>query len=135
MILVKLPHFEKLVEFFFNSLISLFAGLIELPGELQPSPYYRPVQLPTDCGEQLENVTVAAVGMGRTSLNQREPNSILYEGVFKTLAADECLELITVLGSPTDSDAVLCARPDGEMAVYDGDSGNFFLSPHVLWLF
>lgn len=124
-ILVKLPHFGKLLESFFDLFILLFAGLIKLPGELQPSPYYRPAQLPTDCGEQLENVTVVAVGMGKTSLNQMEAKTILHEGVFTTLPADECLELITVLGTPDDSDAVLCTKPDGETAVYDGDSGNF----------
>lgn len=96
-------------------------GLIELPSKVVPNQYIQPIQLPTECGDNLENIDVIAIGSGKSNLFGRNQDSLMRHGYFATMLSDNCTKrLINNYKNPA---SVLCAEPNMSQSIYRGDSG------------
>lgn len=96
--------------------------MIELPTQIKPNQYVQPIQLPTECGDDLENVEVVAIGNGLTSIWGPRWDTILREAHLTTMSAKECDDRVKKHGK---NFSVICAKPNNGQSTCKGDSGNF----------
>lgn len=102
------------------NLIQSFSGLIELPSKLEPNQYVHPIQLPTECGNDLENIDVIAIGNGITSIFGKRWDTILREIHLTTMSSEECNNRMQEYAG---SFSVICAKPNNGQSISKGDSG------------
>lgn len=95
-------------------------ALALLPGPIQPSPFVRPVKLPSDCGESLANEIALVAGRGVTSIDGSRDRRLRY-ATLKTLPRHVCYKTTHPSIHPK---SLICAVSidDGQFA-YSGDSG------------
>lgn len=86
--------------------------LIKLP-KIEPNPFAKPIQLPMKCSDDFENVDVAAVGNGRTTMSSSIAQDFkLREAFPKTIPIDRCEKrLRTKWKLDVKPDGILCAEP------------------------
>lgn len=96
-------------------------GLIKLPTGIELNDHIQPIQLPTECGDDLENIDVIAIGAGLTQFAGRLKDVLLRRAYLETMSADDCRDHLNDFNKP---DSVICAPPnDNEQCVSHGDSG------------
>lgn len=86
--------------------------------------YVQPIELPTECGNDLRSIDAVAVGIGRPTFFDNYEILLRHADV-RAMSFAECSKHI---GEKCDT--FLCAKPNGEQAVFRGDSGinNYYYS-------
>lgn len=104
---------------FYNSPKS--TALLKLPEATKKTRSSQPAKLPTDCGNDLENVPVTAVGTGRSSFFHSDWETGLRHVHLQTLTNTECKQQSRHLAK---SEAIMCTKSIGGQTTFSGDSGN-----------
>lgn len=114
-------HLIFLDFFSFDSTISNTPALIELPFAIQTNKFVQPVNLPTDCGTDLDHEKVVAAGNGQRSFNYDTGMDTKLRHVYlQALQNDVCVEN-TNENIPPGS--LICALPNKGQSIGQGDSG------------
>lgn len=95
-------------------------GLIKLFEDITPNERVQPIQLPTECGDDLENIDVIAVGAGLTKFSGMLTEVVIRHAYLKTMSADDCRNTLNNFSMPN---TVICAPPNNGQCVSHGDSG------------
>lgn len=101
---------------------------MELPRKAASSPYIHPIQLPTECGDDLENVDVIAIGNGLTEMYLNSDDKRVRHIHQKTMSFKDCDHAEKKHGKTFD---VICTSANVTHTIWHGDSGkqhNFYLS-------
>lgn len=83
------------------------------------SSYIRPVRLPTECNDDLENIDGIALGIGLSSINGSF-DLLLRHAHIRTMSLADCRYR---LSSDERPDTMLCAEPNSGQGIFRGDSG------------
>lgn len=81
--------------------------------------YVQPIQLPTECGSDLDSIGVVAIGIGLSGFAS-DYDILLRQAHIKTMSFADCSQFI---GADEKPDSMLCAEPNLNQAVFSGDSG------------
>lgn len=94
-----------------------------MPRPIVANDFVRPVKLPTDCGNDLENIAVVAAGKGQPSIRQEfiRNSTLLMHAYLDTTSTRACMQ---ALDNPTHPDSIICVKPANGQSVSGGDSGN-----------
>lgn len=100
-----------------------FSALIQLPNPLVHSPYAQPVKMPTDCGENIYNKSVIAIGTGVTSFDQHSRSKLLRHCNL-TISSSNKHEKYSQYHCNAARGSVILATPSNDpQCIYQGDSG------------
>lgn len=100
-----------------------WTGLMKLSSPVTLSEKIRAAKLPFDTGSAHPgNERVAAIGMGKSSMTQRDQTTSFRQASFTTMPSDECAEW---LDKSEHIDAFICIDEDRETnrSTFHGDSG------------
>lgn len=103
--------------------MSFSAGLVHLPRTFRPSPNIQPIALPTECGNNLENIEVVAVGNGLTYRGGRRHDTLLRHVNLTTMSFEDCNDYLTKKHDLSYS--VICTRVSSGRSICNGDSGEY----------
>lgn len=94
-------------------------GLLKLPRSIVTSSHVQPVNLPTKCNDDLENIDGIAMGIGLSSFNGSF-DFLLRHTHIRTMSSADCANR---LNNHKRSDSMLCAEPNSGQGIFRGDSG------------
>lgn len=94
-----------------------------MPSTLAHNPYAQPVNMPSDCGENIYNKSVIAMGTGQTSFDQHSRSKLLRHCNLTISSYNDHEDYSQSRGN-SPKNAVILATPSNEQqCIYRGDSG------------
>lgn len=100
-------------------LLQFLTGLIKLPRKVVSNSYVQPIQLPTECDDDLDNISVVAIGIGLSTFSG-DYDLLLRQAYFRTMSFVDCGKLVAAKEKP---DSILCVETVSGQSTYHGDSG------------
>lgn len=92
-----------------------------LPRKIDFNTYVQPIQLPTECDDDLEMIDALAIGIGHSKFEIIDDFvAVLRQASIRTMTFAESMDFIDNHEKP---DTMLCAVPILGQSVFHGDSG------------